>query len=225
MGKAGNACAIRNCYNTAPITTTTGNAGGIAGGITGSATAPSIIEKCYNAKEATILANTNYAGGIAGNATYTYIQETHNEADVTAGEDKKVSYAGGIAGGCTGYMDKSWNSGKVTAKYSLAGGIAGNAVATIDRCYNRGEVISEGIEPKKSVSTGGILGKGNSMLTNCYNTGTVTGFSEVGRQQDRTRYNRHRLLQSGYNQCHVYRQHWKHYRTGSKLHSCIRFLL
>ena len=180
VGKAGNACAIRNCYNTAPITTTTGNAGGIAGGITGSATAPSIIEKCYNAKEATILANTNYAGGIAGNATYTYIQETHNEADVTAGEDKKVSYAGGIAGGCTGYMDKSWNSGKVTAKYSLAGGIAGNAVATIDRCYNRGEVISEGIEPKKSVSTGGILGKGNSMLTNCYNTGTVTGFSEVG---------------------------------------------
>ena len=50
---------------------------------------------------------------------------------------------GGIAGGSTGTISESCNSGLVNVEAFAAGGIVGSTNGIVENCYNLGQVLSD----------------------------------------------------------------------------------
>jgi hypothetical protein len=171
---------INSSYNSANVTSETGNAGGLLGG--GSAI---IINDSYNLSSATIQSINLEAGGLIGNWSSWYasgsniILNSYNQGPITG-----YSKAGGLVGNGeyldNGIIKNSMNSGNVTTELGInseenysAGGIAGKFSGTIQNSYNTGAITGDHY-------AGGILGDSAAavypvILEGTYNTGTIIG--------------------------------------------------
>lgn len=124
-------------------------------------------------------------GGVAGYASGTYIRESYNTADITAGAS-----TGGVVGHFIAYgtvvgVMSCYNTGDVSGVGSGVGGVAGSAVASkkgdtagmavLSSLYNRGDVTAQH-------TVGGIVGSYTggdvSQLSAVYSTGKVTSTND-----------------------------------------------
>ncbi len=146
--------------------------GGLFGYI--NANTPIAVSQCTIS--ATVVSTAGYAGGIAGQASYTTFSNVANTGSVTA-----AGNAGGIVGYAVGSstypcaFKNATNSGAIAADSSsgaAAGGIVGNASsANFTTVHNTGAVSGW-------TRVGGIVGRdsgGPNFITDAYNTGTITG--------------------------------------------------
>ena len=145
------------------------------------------VRNCHN--KVSITSQNGYQ--IAGISAYcdmeSYIINSSNEANITVlgytEGSTNESFAGGIVGNCSGYIENCYNTGNISG-YSLAGGIAGGILqGEIKDCYNIGNISVN------SSKAGGISGYihyysqgtvGYTKINNTYSTGIVTGNSEIG---------------------------------------------
>ena len=170
--------SIYDCYNIGNVSCSSTNSyiGGIVGYINPGTNSENILEinSCYNTGNViqNDNAQSNYTGGIVGDAIVTDISICYNEGDVEGGY-----YVGGILGRGGANVYDCYNAGDITSDYfqSSVGGIIGYIAAAenIRNCYNRGNIVS-------SISdAGGITGRMYSattnIISNVINLGVVTG--------------------------------------------------
>lgn len=78
------------------------------------------------------------------------------------------SYAGAVAGKCSGTIANCWSDSQVSALTKAAGGVAGFA-EEMTGCYNLGEVTGD-------ISwVGGVVGELSRSIADCYNQGNIDG--------------------------------------------------
>ena len=140
-----------------------------------------VIEDVTN--EGNISAVQQCAGGITGyNQTGGTIVKAYNKGNITSGNAKGDSFAGGICGfNSGGSIANSYNTGNVTADGNYVGGVCGaNANAQVDSVYNTGTISGAN-------NVGGVAGyDGNdealdyASIKNAYNTGSVNGNENIG---------------------------------------------
>lgn len=172
FGYAGYGCVIRNLE----ITKSYFGGGKYVGSFVGCSDTKEngTIENCTS--DATIMAITGRAGGIAGecNADYSGCVSNCNFIFPTV---NSASYVGGIVG----YVSKSAitdcvNHSKIDGPRETAGGIAGYSLnCTVTDCANFGAVTIQ------NDSAGGIIGNaGNSKIEDCVNAADVQSLIENG---------------------------------------------
>ncbi|MDO5397659.1 MAG: GLUG motif-containing protein [bacterium] len=115
-----------------------------------------------------VYASNAYIGGIVGWSEGASIENCHNKAEISAGDD--YIYAGGIAGVLNdGMIERCSNSGNVylDAAWGYAGGICGSIEggAAITNCSNTGGITSSDIASGISAMACG--------MENCFTVGTV----------------------------------------------------
>lgn len=128
------------------------------------------IENSYN--EANI-EGTDRVGGILGQGSKSEIYNCYNIGEIKGDND-----IGGIVGRTFQYIERCYNTAKVTGNNSQIGGIAGSTFnsSKIYQSYNEGIITSNG-------RTGGILGSNpsvaatNMIIEQCYNKGEISGAS------------------------------------------------
>lgn len=144
-----------------------------------------------------------YVGGIAGGNGYSYeisegvyehgvgtpayIEQCLNDGVVESDSGMPL-YAiipmkfGGIAGGSTGTISESCNSGLVNVEAFAAGGIVGSTNGIVENCYNLGQVLSDSYY-------GGIVGYAQeATIRYNYNIGDVSSIYPVDAMRLRTAY-------------------------------------
>lgn len=148
----------------------------VAGGVVGEALYCDIAH-CFNDADITAVLQEK-VGGIAGYASGSYIRNSGNIGNITAG-----GATGGIVGnyfvrsGTRGVIS-CYNKGSVNGNGAFVGGIIGTATSTgsdaqgvYGNLYNRGDVTAQH-------TVGGIIGGYSggdlSMMSACYSTGSIT---------------------------------------------------
>ncbi|MDD7402958.1 MAG: hypothetical protein PUH02_03330, partial [bacterium] len=141
---------VTGCHNKATveawmsITIDSSNTNSLAGGICGGNADIGLIEDSVN--DGKVLANNDYAGGIAG-SNYNIITGCYN-----SGQIKGNDYVGGVAGmNQDNVVTNCYNSGLVKGDITVGGVVGYSTSATVANCYNIGTV--EGIS-----EVGGIAG-------------------------------------------------------------------
>ena len=146
-------------------------AGGIAGRIGNPSLSPILISIQNSFSTSDILADANYAGGLAGQIASATIKQSYATGNVTA------LGTSGITGGLVGQINtdtqitESYATGNVHGRNS--GGFVGfiNFDAIISDCYSTGNILSD------TAHAGGFIGfiqdGGTISVKNCYSTGTV----------------------------------------------------
>jgi len=191
-----NSGAIRSCYNTSAVSSSTSSAspstsyfGGIVGSNDGG-----VIAECYNTGNISASSpSASCASGIAGYSRNGTITDCYNTGEVSVSSSNSDSLAGGIIGSNTNStIINCHNIGNVSATVSAgsftpyAGGIVGYNCGIIRNCYNAGVVsasISTTTTSSGSSHAGGISGYNGSthmvdvIIMNCYNTGQIYAYS------------------------------------------------
>lgn len=166
--------AVKNCENQGSVAGYK-QVGGIAGRIVNGARADTVLG-CTNSGSVT--ATEEDCGGIAGitSGGSMYINDCIN----TGAVQTRIN-AGGILGHNSGVtVQRSYNTGSVTATMSHAGGIIGKDSATgTANCYNLGQITAK-------YYAGGICAYMDNAhategaMVNCYNMGLVHAAAGVG---------------------------------------------
>ena len=169
---------ILNCTNSASISGTGRDRGGIAGYIH-----YVDILGCSNTAS---ISGSQFLGGIAGTVLFSSVTNCINNGSLTA--TNSASNVGGICGHVSvdatkvqSFVSGCTNSGTISGGGS-AGGILGyskgqnNGLVEVSNCTNKGDVTGT------SSSIGGIIGNntGFTYIANCDNAGTVSGKSKIG---------------------------------------------
>lgn len=173
VGTTSSIDTIANCVNTATITGTRSNIGGILA--YGSRNAHVHIANCHNVGAIT---GNGSVGGIGGNLLYTYSADScYNEGVITSTSNS----AGGLFGQYSGDNDhyntltNSWNKGDVSASGNYIGGLIGTADRTnIYYCHNVGNVIGSHNGNRYGSYAGGIAGSYTGTGYGLWNAGDVT---------------------------------------------------
>lgn len=146
------------------------------GAIAGKMMTGSSIVNCV-VKDAVIVATTNNAGGIAGQAQAnilgcSFSGSVESQTTTNAGGIVGIAAAGTVIADCTVEADAT-----ITTKTTNAGGIVGNATTTT--IYNC--TVLGAVKATTNVA-GGIAGVAstNSIIYSCVNGGTVDGVQKVG---------------------------------------------
>lgn len=168
VSTANNGSQITGCSNKGTVTATTSYAGGIVANNNGK------IVDSYN--NGSVVAK-NYVGGIVGNAGVTdTIINSYNAAPITVNGGTVGGIIGTTVASGKGYVEKCYNTAKITAQGNL-GGLIGKVQkgCVIIDCYNTGDITST-----KSTYVGGLIGTLTGdyenypiSVDNCYNTGKV----------------------------------------------------
>ncbi len=161
---------LSDITNTASVSSTGGNVGGIIGLCQGYWNLT--VDNLHNTGS---VSGKNNVGGLFGNTNRVNISNSSNLGDVsTIAVADNDDHVGGITGAHVfgGTLENCYNSGTITG--NVAGGLCAyvaNGAVTFKNCYNAGNV--NGLR-----YTGGLLGwasvTGNSLI-NCYNAGNVNG--------------------------------------------------
>lgn len=174
---------IYNCYNEGDINVNHLNEwpGVSVGGILGQADfkfSSEIIKSCYNLGNITVLSVTSgvTAGGIAGSASNTSIQNCFNAGSINAKTNTENPYYSACAGGISGgvqytNMANCYNIGEIKAECiygdSLSGGIAAYAGYengyTIQNCYYLDNII-KGIDDVENVIVTNVKSLTNAQM-------------------------------------------------------------
>lgn len=172
---------IKDCYNTANITSLANNAGLIVA-VNASGNAKLNMDGCYNTGDitttATVVKGSTYTAGLV--AVYpagSTFRNCWNSGTITS---VKPVYAGGLFGYYKGTFNEDsrvkivncYNAGDIVASGNQGGGIIAYSTnyVTVDSCYNVANV--EG-----GFGLGGIAGcftGNNSKMLNCWNSGDIT---------------------------------------------------
>lgn len=164
---------ISSCYSKGKIighnTANNTNTGGIVGH------AQNATLKIENSHNEANIEGINSVGGILGQGSNSEIYNCYNAAEI-----KGDTSVGGIVGNSFRYIERCYNTAKVTGNIKRTGGIVGSTTngSKIYQSYNEGIIIGKG-------STGGILGSiasiaaTNLIIEQCYNKGEIAGFSGI----------------------------------------------
>ena len=175
---------MKDCYNTASISSATNNAGLIVE-VNSSGYAKFYMEGCYNTGDITSTldktATSTYTAGIIG--VYTAGSTFKNCWNSGTILSQKPVYAAGIACYYKGTFSEQnpvrfigcHNEGDIFASGNQGAGIVAYATnySVVDSCYNTGDI--EG-----GFGLGGIAAAftgNNSVMSNCWNTGDITSNS------------------------------------------------
>lgn len=183
---------VRNCHNSADVTSTQtysdgqrGNVGGIAAFMGKGA----VIENCTNSGD---LSAQDYVGGIVSGVNYSAVDYAIRNCSSTGNLTASKLFAGGIVGAVTGSVTGSLvinnchSSGNIQAG-SYAGGIIGglnqnlNGTLDIRYCSSSADVTAT------TDYAGGIFGAsaynltdGTINITRCYATGKISATTSAG---------------------------------------------
>ncbi len=152
---------ISNVVSRAKVSAKQSNAGGIVSLVQPGA----VVESCYYG--GTVVADSSYAGGIAGQNGGT-VRQSQNAGNIFA-----HTAAGGIAGTCGGgaaTIAGCINSGNVTSS-TLAGGLVGDLLgyaASLNHNINYGIVSCTGNDQRPGALSGTAPAKGSVVSSNIY---------------------------------------------------------
>lgn len=171
------------------VTTTDASAmGGLVGTNTG------LVSQCY--ATGTVTTGNDCVGGLVGNNYMGTITQCH-----ATGVIKGDGYVGGLCGGSSGTVSKSYATGAATGSDGEVGGLVGhNMYGMVTKCYATGRVTGSGnangglagysydgtisecyaIGSVSGAISGGLLGGNNGTVANCYSLGAVSGPELIG---------------------------------------------
>ena len=172
---------IKDCYNTASITSAANNAGLIVD-VNSSGNSKFYIEGCYNTGDvsstATGTASSTYTAGIA--TLYTAGSTYRNCWNSGTVLSQKPVYAAGLFAYYKGSFSEEnpvrfiacYNEGDIIASGNQGGGVIAYATnySVVDSCYNVGDI--EG-----GFGLGGVVAAltgNNTVMSNCWNAGDIT---------------------------------------------------
>lgn len=154
--------AIRNCYNSSPIS---GNReiGGVCG-----KNFQGVIDSCYNTAA---ISGVEYVGGVCG------YNDDRIRRSYNLGTVKGTAKVGGVSGYCyNGYaLVACYNMGAVYGETRVGGLCGYEEEGDVMLCYNAGPVV--GTDEVGGVS--GYMGI-DARMESCYNSASVSGSTYVG---------------------------------------------
>ena len=112
----------------------------------------------------------NIVAGIAAiNETGGEIKNCGNSGSISGGQ-----YVGGVAASNKGAIEKSVNTGLISATGSFAAGIAAdNEEGTVNFCANSGHIVGQAVS--RLAFVGGVIGRNDGNGSNLYNSGNIAG--------------------------------------------------
>lgn len=167
---------MRDCHNTASVTTTSGNyAAGIVAYLNCTTARTALISNVTNS--GAIVGGNDRTGGIVGELNDGGVVEYAVNTGSVLGTGE---FTGGIVGDMTGRLYRCYNVGNVESSSYAIGGLSGINYGEIRECFNAGNVSSDMASSPSTSLAGGIAAYSIGTYYGVYNLGNVTGYSHTG---------------------------------------------